>query len=361
MNVGGVSTTRVGARSLASLIVLIILSGLLLPATARRASASRVADASPSALKPPLQGLVDRTGFPRSRKLIPQVAGFVVDVPWADLQPEAGGPISPHNPIDKAISQIRALPTSQRHALRIRLRVRGGVEAPDWAKRLGGEPIQVVARGAQGTIGRFWLRSYGQAYDTLQRDLAKRYDDVPEIAEVVISRCTTFFAEPMLRQWGDEKTQAALLANGYTAEADEDCQHEEIDAQSVWRRTRSDLALNPYQRIGPDGNVTADLPFTVKIASYCRKQLGSRCVLANYSIRWPLQPSPYPEMYAAISRAGPPIAFQTAAQSRIGDWQQALEWAASKGANSVELNRSYPRYDPATLRAVTEDLRANAT
>ena len=85
---------------------------------------------------------------------------------------------------------------------------------------------------------------------------------------------------------------------------------------------------------------------------YCRQVLADRCVLENYSIRWPLQPSPYPSMYESIKRLGPPIAFQTAAEARIGDWQRTLDWAADVGASSVELNRAYTKYQPDQLAAV---------
>ena len=53
--------------------------------------------------------------------------------------------------------------------------------------------------GGTGTIGRFWTDDYGAAYDQLETLLAAKYDNVPEIREVTISRCTTFYDEPFIR------------------------------------------------------------------------------------------------------------------------------------------------------------------
>src|SRR5205814_8510894 len=88
----------------------------------------------------------------------------------------------------------------------------------------------------------------------------------------------------------------------------------------------------------------------------CRAVLQNRCVLENYSIRYPLSKDPYPAMYDAMHALGPTIDFQTAAPERIGDWEQCLQWAIAQGASSIELNRGYPRYDKDTLRAFAVQL-----
>jgi hypothetical protein len=322
-----------------------------------------VTGAPPNGIKPVIQGLIANRDRVPARSHWGVVEGFVVDATWADLQPEPGGPVAPDNVIDQAVAEVRDLAKNGGPAtMALKVRVRGGIFAPEWAKAMDGAPIAVVDDENRGTVGRFWTEAYGRAYADLQARLASRYDQVPEIAQAEISRCTTFYAEPFLRQFGDPETQANLLAAGYTAAADVTCQRQQIEAHQVWGRTRSGLMLNPYQRINPDATVTPDVSVTMAMMDHCRAVLGPRCVLQNASIRFPQQDGKgYAEMYRAISARGAPIAFQTAAPARIGDPRQTLLEAASAGANSVELNRSYPTYDLAELRQARERLRANRT
>jgi len=296
---------------------------------------------SPRDLKPVLRGLLDRGGLPPASYLS-ALAGYVVNVHWSQLQPTSGAGIADDNPIDQAISQVRSLNATYHTHLGLKLRIFAGVWAPDWVKSLGGSPIPVVnpQGGQTGTVGRFWTDAFGQAYDQLETLLAAKYDQVLEVREVTISRCTTFYDEPFIRDASDPSTVSALIAAGYTAEADENCQRQEIDAATVWQHTHSDLSFNPYQVINPDGSTSADPDFTDLMMSYCRQVLGPACVLENNSLRVPPQPA-YEEMYAEMQSLGQPIAFQTAAESRVGNLQSTLEYAVTLGANSVELPGDY--------------------
>lgn len=316
---------------------------------------------SPEDLKPVLTGLiVNRTRVPPTR-LLGVVEGFVVDVEWADLQPSPG-PIADKNPIDDALEAAEDASRSSGVPLRLKLRTRAGVHAPEWAKKLAGGPVRVFDGETAGTIGKFWTAAFGRAYEQLHHLLAERYDADIRIAQVEIARCTTFYSEPFLRQWGTDETQEALLKAGYTAEADAACQREQIETHLIWRQTRSGLMLNPYQRIGKDGGVTPDVEFTVNMMNFCRETLGPACVLENASVRWPLlQGQGYTEMYREIQARGAPVSLQTAAPSRIGDWFKALTLAAELGANSVELNRTYATYDVVQLQKVRHLIKANPT
>jgi hypothetical protein len=290
----------------------IVLVGLCLQAAPRASAAG--------GLKPVITGVLDRKGAPEA-VMVPALDGFVVKVDWASLQPTAFGPIASGNAIDDAVKAIRALgPGADYH---VKLRIEAGLYAPAWAKK---------------------------------------YDDTPEIAEVVIARCTIVDAEPFLRaNRRDVRSMRTLVAAGFTADADEACHREEVDAHDVWQRTRSGLTLNPYDRIQPDGSVVLDEAFTEQMMGYCRTVLGARCVLENDSISSPLLATPYPAMYAAIAALGPPIGYQTASPDRIGDWRQTLLWAASQGANHVELNTGYPTYGRTQLADARERLKANPT
>jgi len=184
---------------------------------------------------------------------------------------------------------------------------------------------------------------------------------VPEVVEVTMGRCTTFFGEPFIRQASSPATGAALVQAGYTAAADARCLAAQTDAHAVWRRTRSGLALKPWQRVEADGSVTIDEPFTEAMMADCIATLGRHCVLESNSIRWEPLGGPYDAMYRAMQATGAPISFQTAAPEMIGDPLRTLDWAVAHGAAAVELNRDYPAYPMAPLVAVGDGLAANAT
>lgn len=321
-----------------------------------------VAQASPGTtapsgpLKPVLQGLLDRDGQPPSQYVDTAVRGWVVKANWKDLQKSPGGPITDNNAIDQAIAAAHKL------GLGLKLRIYAGTDAPDWAKALGGGAVNVVdpQDKAPGTIPRFWSEDFGKAYADLQSKLAAKYDDVPEVREVVVSRCTTFFAEPFLRDKGDKGSVANMLAAGFSFGTDQTCHREEIDAHKVWAHTHSDVAFSPYQNIEKKGVNSTDEGFTDAMMDYCRTNLGARCVLENNAIRTPVQAN-YEAMYDRIKTMGPPISFQTANPNKIGDLLATLTWAAQYGANSVELPGSYTQNPPSTFASANEALLKNPT
>jgi hypothetical protein len=312
---------------------------------------------SPQDLKPVLGGLLDRSGVPPSAYL-GSLAGYVVGVHWSDLQPTSGAAIAPDNPIDRAIAEVAAVNAADHTHLGLKIRVLAGVSAPEWAKSLGGSPVSISnpQNGATGTIGRFWTDAFGAAYERLEILLAAKYDEVPAVREVTISRCTTFYDEPFIRDASDPLTVNALIGAGYTVEADENCQRQEIAAAAVWRHTHSDLAFNPYQAIDSGGTTRVDEPFTESMMVYCRRVLGTACVLENNSLRTPPLPA-YQAMYAEMLALGGPMAFQTAAAQRVGDLQSTLNYALTLGADSVELPSGYEGLaTPATFSATDHAL-----
>jgi hypothetical protein len=330
-------------------------------AAAAPASPGTTAPSEP--LKPVLQGLLDRDGEPSSGYLGGAVRGWVVKAYWKDLQPSPGGPLAANNPIDQAVAAARKLNASNPSLhLGLKLRVYAGIYAPDWAKGLAGGPVNVVdpQDQEQGTIGRFWTDEFGRAYDDLEQKLAERYDDAAEVREVVVSRCTTFFAEPFIRDKGDKGSIANMLGAGFSFAADQTCHRQQIDAHGVWRHTHSDVDFSPYQNIERTGARSVDEAFTESMMAYCRTALGARCGLENNSIRSPVQPS-YAAMYDHIKLLGPPISFQTANPNKIGDLHATLDWAVSVGANSVELPGSYTKESPSSFVAASDALARNPT
>ena len=309
---------------------------------------------SPVAIKPSLAGLLDRDGPPPA-PYASVFGGFVVNVQWSDVQPTPGAEIPNGNPIDRAIDLLHQSDPSGRQGLKVRLFA--GIHAPLWAKSLGGAPIPVIdpVTGASGTVGRFWSAEFGSAYDDLMSKLAAKYDSAPEVREVTISRCTTVYAEPFIRDAADADTVQNLLAAGYTVAADQQCHRDQIAAHQVWRHTRSDLSFNPYQLMG--GQARTDETFTEQMMELCRSVLGSRCVLANNSLRVPLQ---FPVMYDRIMALGPPITFQTAVLAKVGDLRATLDTAIALGAGSVELPGGFQEVDPSQLADYNRRLAGQA-
>jgi len=298
-------------------------------------------------LKEPIVGLLDRQGEPMAGY---KLSGWVVKSSWADLQPTAGGPIAEQNDIDDAIVRAREL------GMVLKLRVYTGTEAPEWAKQLGGPPVTLVdpADGQTSTIGRFWTEPFGRAYADFQGLLAARYDGVAEIRETVVSRCTTIFAEPFIRQTGAAENLTTYAAAGLNDETDLRCFKEQVDAHDVWKRTRSDLAVSPYQSVQAkaaarnEGRAErgGDLAIPEQVMRYCRERLGPRCVLENNSLR--IEPrAQYEQLYEVMRGLGRPLAFQTATGDKVGDLAATISRAADLGAASVELPISY-RKTPAS-------------
>ncbi|MEJ3745118.1 hypothetical protein WEI85_17710 [Actinomycetes bacterium KLBMP 9797] len=312
-----------------------------------------------------MSGLLDRQR-PATGQYAPVVNRFVVRVNWSALQPtrEAGtnhGGDLVTTAIDDALDAAAAA------GMAVRLRVNGGIHAPQWAKELGGTtPLPWHADGVQiGTVGRFWTDEYGAAYQNLQDRLAELYDDHPQLLDVVIARCTTEFTEPYIRQTNHLLlNQPGLQAANYTGAADDECHRDEIDAHQVWQRTRSYLAFNPYQRIHEGTWTTSvDTAFTKQMIDYCRQSLGERCVLGNNSLD-PDRPATYYDMYAYIAAKGGPIGYQTATAEKVcaaqspcpaATWNQTLDMALTYGAGFVELPAAATGYTSWSINEVPPD------
>jgi len=123
--------------------------------------------------------------------------GLVVVATWNQLQPTPDSQIGDDNPIDQALAQVRTYNRrNPEKPLGVKLRIWGGFEAPDWAKQLGGAPIETVHNGKARTVGRFWSPAYRQAWAQLQQLLAARFDNRSLIREVAVTSCMSFTAEP---------------------------------------------------------------------------------------------------------------------------------------------------------------------
>ena len=308
-------------------------------------------------LKPAIRGLLYLQGKPPA-SIRPLLAGYDVQgrgdyggVSWSELQATAGAPITPNNPIDQAITDVRAWnaanPTHQESLL---VRIEAGIHSPAWAMNLGGPCVEVTDPnfGTTGCTPRFWTPEFATAFYQFENELAAKYDSVPEIGEVIIARDMTIYNEPLLRQIQSPASVAGLLAAGYTTALDEQNQMSDIAALGTyWKHTHVGFTFNPYQTVNPIGQ---DEAFTVQLMTYGRETLGSQLVLENDSLRASfLHSGEYAAMYASMRQLGSPIGFQTAVLSKVGNLIETVQGAAAIGAINVELP---PGFAPQTASAL---------
>lgn len=321
-------------RGLTAAVLAVLLAGIVAAATYQPETESAGAS-TPPAVKHQLTGLVWINRPAPLGSGLP-MGGVALSVRWADIEPTPGAAVE--DAVARAVAGVPGLTP-------VKLRILAGVHAPDWVKQLAGGavPLHDVQQGVTSTIPRFWTSEVGEAYARLQERLARRFDDAPRIREVAISRCTTFNAEPMIRQATARENADALLAAGYTVDADLRCQEEAMRAHLPWRRTRAALAVNPYQRVEAQGQAPPDTATPLRLMRRCRAVLGERCVLQNNSIRWPVLTGPYATLYESMAALGGPIAFQTAGPKRVGDWVRTVAWAVEQGAASVEVEAAQVR------------------
>jgi len=311
------------------------------------------------------------------------ISGIVVNDTWASLQPDGRGEAIESAPIDRALRNIRAYNAKSAHPLGVRLRIWAGIDAPVWAKSIGGSPIAICdgdavsapsaspsparfphaaasptpcPQSGQRTVGRFWSDAYGVAWRDLQRQLAQKYDTDPLVNEVSISSCSTLTSEPFV-QPEDTYSKQNLLAGGYT-----DARYQHCLASAVvkdyasWRGTLLDYSFNPFREIDVTPPQT-DLPFTETTIAACRAAIGQRCVLLNETMaKFTPPPSPAPSsspsqaqgyylMWAFMRSEGGDITFQTASPPNLltawgtngAGWNAAVQLAQSFGASSLEL------------------------
>lgn len=255
-------------------------------------------------------------------------------IEWRDIEPSPG--VFRFGPIRDVLERARESGDV------LRLRIYAGRAAPDWVKqRFGSLVVYDPIDGRVAEVPRWWAPGYMDAYARLQRRLAAAFDDNPTIRAVTISAAMTVYAEPFIRQIQDPRTRANLLASSYTKKKDKRAHRQALEAHTVWRRTRQILTVNPWQYVDQDGSFGFRLWFTEHMMNRCRRMFGRRCILQNNSMRsrWLTDhmPAGYAEMYAHMEQLGPPLSFQTANSSRVGDLALVLDWFIGMGAHAAEL------------------------
>jgi hypothetical protein len=259
-------------------------------------------------------------------RILPGCAAFNPRPKWADLQPTAGGPIAHPNAIDDAIASG--------NPFRVRLHL--GRYSPDWLKAEVGTLTMIDSANPTGPvtadIPRWWSPAFVDRYVALLGLLDAEYGR--QIVAMFVGGPCTFYPEPCLRQLSEPANRVALLAVGYTTETDITAQEQMIRAHHVLPG-RVAYSFNPYQRLDPDGTWASDLDLTAHLMDVVRERGDS--VIANNSLRSPLQGGAYPGLYDEVVAHGKPFGFQTAVASRVGDLRGTIQQAVAWGAHFVEL------------------------
>ncbi len=263
--------------------------------------------------------------------------GLVVIASWKQLQPTPGSQIDDGNVIDQALAQVRAYnERNPQKPLAVKLRVWGGFEAPDWAKQLGGAPIDTVHRNKHRTVGRFWSPAYRQAWANLQQLLAARFDKRPLIREVSVTACMSYTAEPFFVPVEDS-VMTQPRAAGFSDAAYKECLTHALADYAPWRELRLVLAVNPLRTALGQG--PGDPAFTEGVMRNCRQLVGRRCVFDNHDLDTNLA-RPLYRIYAYMKQLGPEIEFQTG-PTTPQDFDGTIKMGISYGAGSIELYQDY--------------------
>lgn len=306
--------------------------------------------------KPPLRGLISMGAYKFVAKGTPPVntmapieavggifGGIVVIASWAQLQPTSSSSFDP-SVIDNFLKQVRAYNRQYPNRLAVKLRVWAGFMAPDWAKNIGGAPINIVHNGNPHTIGRFWLPAYRKAFAKLQTLLAAKYDNEPLIREVAVTQCMSLTAEPF---FVPDDVAGVLQTAGLNNANYRFCLSNAIADYSAWKRTRLDFSVNVYGI----GSASGDPAFTKKLMNACRASVGVRCVLDNHDLDT-TPPGGIGPIQNYMKTLGPEIEFQTYRETPA-NFEGTIKRGVALGASSIELWQDFggfPLVPEATLR-----------
>lgn len=300
------------------------------------------------------------------------MSGIVVNDTWEHMQPSDGLTINTSS-IDAALAAIAAYNAKPGRHLGVRLRIWAGIDAPLWAKNIGGAPIRICDQDLVPastpsptitpcpsvgirTVGRFWSNAYETAWRTFVSELAKTYDADARVREFSLSSCSSLTAEPFV-QPEDTYSRAHLMTARYSDAKYRACllNAVKLDYEPYWHQTPVDFSFNPFREI--DGKPATDLAFTETAIDECRAVAGSRCILLNETMaKFTPPPAPNPsqtpttaqsyyEMWNYMKRQGGSITFQTSApvkllaawQTNRAGWNAAVRLAGRFGASSLEL------------------------
>lgn len=235
-----------------------------------------------SDLKPVLSGLV--VTEPNNLDTVPYARFGTIKVYWSDIEPLPG--LFDFSPIDDV---LEAHPD-----VAFRLRLHAGRDTPAWLSLLTGGCTRtnpLIEQGGSGCVSRFWTEGYQERYAVLMATMASRYDDNPQIVEVVNSACSTIFAEPFILGADDESVEG-LWDAGLRKENHQQClERTTADMMNVFDHTRVSIAAHTRWQYLEASESDADVG--VRAASWederdllneMRDQYGGQLVIEEHGL-----------------------------------------------------------------------------
>jgi len=324
-------------------------------------------------LKPACAGLMTSGwgGLPPPN--LPFVDCAAVNVPWSALETadqEFDGP------------GWEKIETARQRGLRLRLRIFCGIHAPDFVKKLGGAALSDPEHGLDssqtggvaiwnefskrgGATACFWKREVLDQYEQLMAEVARRYDDAPEICEVVNSACMTVFAEPFYRAHRNAGSNLRLWQAGLNLERDREAhQRAMLIHDRLFRKTRTSLAVNPWDIIDDSpSHFRQSWDETRQFVEWARERMGKKLVLQNNGF-WldsqrALEQDPKTSHLAYLRECPGSKGFQPRLSPKSDEEIfDLLDLALRFKANFMEF-ASFRSCDPERLRKIDQQLQSN--
>lgn len=332
-------------------------------------------EAGAADLKPACRGLMIREY--RGQELWPFMDSVVVHVLWKDLETADEKFAGPGWDL---IEKTRKIP-----GIKIRLRVMCGIHAPVFVKQLGGSGLSDPVHGIDcsktggvalfnqhdkrgGSIPRYWIPEVLGQYEQLMIEVARRYEDAPEICDVVASGAMTTYAEPFYRAHGEPVSNELLFRAGLNFEKDK-AAHERVILihNKLFQKTRTSLALSSWDIIDASPkHVRMDFKPTYEFANWARRLMSNRLVLQNNGTGadagCPNNGAPSSQHFCYLADVEGPKGFQTRTIQRLGGNEEGLlktlDNAFRMGANFVELPSGFQKFNQAKLEKYDAKLRS---
>jgi hypothetical protein len=280
-------------------------------------------------------GLISRGGVPLSK--LP-FTGCVVNVHWDDIEPEPGR--YDFTEITAALDKSLAYGYPG-----IRLRLFGGIWAPQWLCDIAGSVHLVVPTQSGTVVGDVplpWAEETRSAETRLLHTLACEFDTNPALLDVTFGvGVMTVYAEwPFFWLTPYQPVNlAAWLAAGYTEAAARTALYHSLNLHAdLFTETRVYFANSlGKQSLDANGKPFNDLPFTVGFIAEARRLLGDRAIHGANGLGPGTIKS---DLYQLIAAQGRPLTFQTDVGARLGGAAgliAGLDWAVEVGAHGVEM------------------------
>jgi len=213
-----------------------------------------------------------------------------VNVPWSALE-------TADQKFDG--SGWEKIDAARQRGLRIKLRILCGIHSPDFVKKLGGEALSDPDHGLDasgggvavwndfskrgGVIPCFWKPEVLDQYEQLMTEVARRYEDAPEVCEVVDSACMAVWAEPFYRAHANAGSNLRLWKAGLNYERDLEAHRRAIQIHHrIFRKTRTSLAINPWDVIDDSpGHHRSSWNKMRQFVDWARQLMGEKLSLQN--------------------------------------------------------------------------------